>query len=73
MLEILLTQMRRRIWDDGKSSKGLIKNNNGKKQEPIEEITMDLDEEYSSRIIDSMNRRKGKLIELKDTGKNKKD
>ena len=42
------------------------------KQEPIEEITMDLDEEYSSKIIDSMNRRKGKLIDLKDTGKNKK-
>ena len=33
---------------------------------------MDLDEEHSSKIIDSMNRRKGKLIELKDTGKNKK-
>ena len=28
------------------------------KQEPIEEITMDLDEEYSSKIIDLMNRRK---------------
>ena len=53
--------------------KVLIKQDkNGKKQEPIEEITMDLDEEYSSRIIDSMNRRKGKLIDLKDTGKNKK-
>ena len=38
----------------------------------MEEITMDLDEEYSSKVIDSMNRRKGKLIELKDTGKNKK-
>ena len=48
------------------------KNENGKKLEPIEEITMDLDEEYSSKIIDSMNRRKGKLIDLKDTGKNKK-
>ena len=40
--------------------------------EPIEEVTMDLDEEYSSKIIDSMNRRKGKMIELKDTGKTKK-
>ena len=44
----------------------------GNKLEPIEEITMDLDEEYSSKIIDSMNRRKGKLVELKDTGKDKK-
>ena len=40
--------------------------------EPIEEITVDLDEEFSSKIIDSMNRRKGKLIDLKDTGKDKK-
>ena len=48
------------------------KDDQGKKMEPIEEITIDLDEEFSSRIIDSMNRRKGKLIDLKDTGKNKK-
>ena len=73
MLEILLTQMRREGFEMTVSPpKVLIKENNGKKQEPMEEITMDLDEEYSSRIIDSMNRRKGKLIELKDTGKNKK-
>ncbi len=38
----------------------------------LKEITMDLDEEHSSKVIDSMNRRKGKLIDLKDTGKNKK-
>ena len=73
MLEILLTQMRREGFEMTVSPpKVLIKENSGKKQEPMEEITMDLDEEYSSRIIDSMNRRKGKLIELKDTGKNKK-
>ena len=73
MLEILLTQMRREGFEMTVSPpKVLIKENNGKKQEPMEEITMDLDEQYSSRIIDSMNRRKGKLIELKVTGKNKK-
>ena len=74
MLEILLTQMRREGFEMTVSPpKVLIKEDNiGKKQEPIEEITMDLDEEYSSKIIDSMNKRKGKLIDLKDTGKNKK-
>ena len=74
MLEILLTQMRREGFEMTVSPpKVLIKeDNDGKKQEPIEEITMDLDEEYSSKIIDSMNRRKGKLVDLKDTGKNKK-
>ncbi len=74
MLEILLTQMRREGFELTVSPpKVLFKTNDkGEKQEPIEEITLDLDEEFSSRIIDSMNRRKGKLIDLKDTGKNKK-
>ena len=74
MLEILLTQMRREGFEMTVSPpKVLIKeDSSGKKQEPIEEITMDLDEEYSSKIIDSMNRRKGKLVDLKDTGKDKK-
>ena len=74
MLEILLTQMRREGFEMTVSPpKVLIKTDNkGKKFEPIEEITMDLDEEFSSKVIDSMNKRKGKLIDLKDTGKNKK-
>ena len=74
MLEILLTQMRREGFELTVSPpKVLFKTSDkGKKQEPIEEITLDLDEQFSSRIIDSMNRRKGKLIDLKDTGKNKK-
>ncbi len=74
MLEILLTQMRREGFEMTVSPpKVLYKTDeNGNKLEPIEEITMDLDEEHSSKVIDSMNRRKGKLIELKDTGTNKK-
>ncbi len=74
MLEILLTQMRREGFEMTVTPpKVLYKiDENGNKLEPIEEITMDLDEEHSSKIIDTMNRRKGKLIELKDTGKNKK-
>ncbi len=74
MLEILLTQMRREGFEMTVSPPKVLikKNDQGNKMEPIEEITMDLDEEFSSRIIDSMNRRKGKLIDLKDTGKNKK-
>ncbi len=74
MLEILLTQMRREGFELTVSPPiVLIKNDEKRgKLEPIEEITIDLDEEFSSKIIDSMNRRKGKLIDLKDTGKNKK-
>ncbi len=74
MLEILLTQMRREGFEMTVSPPKVLikKDEKGNKLEPIEEITIDLDEEFSSKIIDSMNRRKGKLIELKDTGKNKK-
>jgi GTP-binding protein len=74
MLEILLTQMRREGFEMTVSPPKVLyqKDESGNKLEPIEEITVDLDEEFSSKIIDSMNRRKGKLLDLKDTGKNKK-
>ena len=74
MLEILLTQMRREGFEMTVSPPKVLfkKDENENKLEPIEEITMDLDEEHSSKVIDSMNRRKGKLMDLKDTGKDKK-
>jgi GTP-binding protein len=74
MLEILLTQMRREGFEMTVSPPKVLfkKDEVGNKLEPIEEITMDLDEEFSSKVIDSMNRRKGKLIDLKDMGKDKK-
>jgi len=74
MLEILLTQMRREGFEMTVSPPKVLyqKDENGNRLEPIEEITVDLDEEFSSKIIDSMNRRKGKLLDLKDTGKDKK-
>jgi len=74
MLEILLTQMRREGFEMTVSPPKVLyqKDDNGNRMEPIEEITVDLDEEFSSKIIDSMNRRKGKLLDLKDTGKDKK-
>ncbi|MDA7637819.1 translational GTPase TypA [Candidatus Pelagibacter sp.] len=74
MLEILLTQMRREGFEMTVSPPKVLfqKDGAGNKLEPIEEITVDLDEEFSSKIIDSMNRRKGKLLDLKDTGKDKK-
>jgi len=74
MLEILLTQMRREGFEMTVSPPRVLfrEDENENKLEPIEEITMDLDEDHSSKVIDSMNRRKGKLIDLKDTGKDKK-
>ena len=72
MLEILLTQMRREGFEMTVSPpKVLYKTDeSGNKLEPIEEITMDLDEEHSSKVIDSM--KKEKVNNLKDTGSVKK-
>ena len=43
----------------------LIREENSTKYEPIEEVTIDLDEEFSSSVINSMNKRKAEMIEMK--------
>ena len=54
MLEILLTQMRREGFEMTVSPPKVLyqKDAKGNKLEPIEEITMDLDDEFSSKVID---------------------
>jgi len=44
---------------------------NGNKTEPMEEVTIDLNAEFSSKIIDSMNKRKAEMINMIDTGAGK--
>jgi GTP-binding protein len=41
---------------------------NGKKLEPIEEVVIDVDEQYSGIVVDKMSQRKGELQELKPAG-----
>lgn len=43
----------------------------GEKLEPIEEVTIDVDEEYASSVIDSMNRRKGEMKDMRSSGAGK--
>jgi len=44
---------------------------NGNKTEPMEEVTIDLDAEFSTKIIDSMNKRKAEMINMIDAGAGK--
>lgn len=44
---------------------------NGQKLEPIEEVTIDVDEEYASSVIDSMNRRKAEMTDMRSSGAGK--
>lgn len=41
---------------------------NGNKLEPIEEVTIDVDEEYSSTVVDKMNRRKAEMTDMRSSG-----
>ena len=47
------------------------KDNHGQMLETIEEVVVELDDIYSSTIIDSINSRKGALLEMKTTRKGK--
>lgn len=41
---------------------------NGVKCEPIEEVIIDVDEEYSSTVVDKMNRRKAEMTDMRSSG-----
>ena len=70
---VLIETMRREGFEFSVSRpKVLFKQENGQKLEPMEEVTIDVDEEYASTVIDSMNQRKGEMVDMRDTGQSKK-
>ena len=71
---VLIETMRREGFELSVSRpKVLFKQENGQKLEPMEEVTIDVDEEYASTVIDSMNQRKGEMVDMRDTGQSKKE
>ncbi len=72
-LGILLETMRREGFELSVSSPRVLYkfNENGQKLEPFEEVIIDVDEEFSSTTVDSINRRKGEMMAMKSMGKNK--
>lgn len=49
----------------------LIKEENGQKMEPMEEITIDVDEEFSGTVVEKMQRRKGEMVDMRNSGAGK--
>jgi GTP-binding protein len=47
------------------------KDDNGNRLEPIEEVIIDVDEEYVSAVVDGMNQRKGSMIDMRAAGAGK--
>ncbi len=70
---ILVETMRREGFELSVSSPRVIfkKNEKGQNLEPFEEVIIDVDEQYSSATVDSINKRKGTMIEMKAMGKSK--
>ncbi|MCI5061106.1 MAG: translational GTPase TypA [Alphaproteobacteria bacterium] len=71
-LGVLIETMRREGFELTVSRpKVLFKEENGQKLEPIEEVIIDVDEEYSSTVVDSMNKRKAEMSDMRSSGAGK--
>ena len=72
-LGVLIETMRREGFEMSVSRPRVIfkTDSNGNKLEPMEEVTIDVDEEYSSSVIDSMNIRKSEMIDMRTVGSGK--
>ena len=68
-LSVLIETMRREGYElQVGQPQVLYKTIDGKKCEPIEELTINVPEEYSSKIIDMVTRRKGEMVSMENTG-----
>ncbi len=71
-LGVIIETMRREGYELNVSRpKVLYKFKDEKKFEPIEEVIVDLDQEFSSNVINTLNMRKSVMINMKNTGKGK--
>lgn len=71
-LGVLIETMRREGFEMTVSRpRVLFREENGEKLEPIEEVIVDVDEEFSSTVIDGMNRRKAEMTDMRTSGAGK--
>ncbi|MAI05972.1 MAG: translational GTPase TypA [Alphaproteobacteria bacterium TMED87] len=69
-LSVLIETMRREGYELSVSMPRVLyrKSDSGKKEEPIESVVIDLDEEFCGIVVESMSKRKADLLELKPSG-----
>jgi len=72
-LGVLIETMRREGFELTVSRPQVLfrKDDQGEILEPIEEVTIDIDEEYSNSIVDSMIKRKAEMVDMNTSEKNK--
>lgn len=70
-LGVLIEQMRREGFELSISRPRVLFVNNpktGKREEPIEELQIDVDEEYSGTVVEAVSQRRGNMIEMRPAG-----
>jgi GTP-binding protein len=72
-LGVLIEQMRREGFELGISRPRVLyrEDEKGNRLEPIEEATIDVDDEFSGVVIEKMSQRKGELVDMRPTGAGK--
>ena len=71
-LGVLIETMRREGFELTVSRpRVLFQEIDGQKMEPIEEVIIDVDEEYASTVVDKMNRRKAEMTDMRTSGAGK--
>nr|WP_321461514.1 translational GTPase TypA [uncultured Cohaesibacter sp.] len=70
MLSILIENMRREGFELGVGRPQVVmqKDEHGKRLEPIEEVTIDVDDEYSGIVVQKMQERKADMAEMRPSG-----
>jgi len=72
-LGVLIETMRREGFEMTVSRPRVLyqKADDGGRLEPVEEVTIDVDEEFASTVVDSLNRRKGEMLDMRSAGAGK--
>ena len=66
---VLIENMRREGFELSVSRpRVLMREENGQRLEPIEEVTVDVDEEFTGVVIDKLSLRKGELVDVRSSG-----
>ena len=70
---VLIEQMRREGFELSVSRPRVLYKvgENGARTEPIEEVIIDVDDEYKSAVVDGMNQRKGEMQDMRASGAGK--
>jgi len=71
-LGVLIESMRREGFELSISRPRVVmKTENGEKLEPIEEVTVDVDDAYTGTVIEKISLRKGEMVDMRPTGAGK--